>query len=616
MANNKIRVTDLDFAEIKTNLVSYLSGQDTLKDYNFEGSALSTLVNILAYNTHYNAVLANLIGNEMFLDSAVTRSAIVSKATELNYVPKSVTSAMATVNITVRNVPGNPQSVTLPKNTKFTTSINGKSYSFITNSSYIAPNISNVYTFSNVQLFEGVLSVATFAANSSGIYTLPTDDIDVGSLSVLVQESSSNLNVEPYLRCMDITGVTASSQVFFVQGYKEYSYQIYFGDNVIGKRPSPGNIVIVEYIKSSGNAANNAKVFGRFGSTTIGGSSNITISTITQSTGGQSAESSENVKYNAVKSFTAQNRMVTPDDYKILLKQELDIIKSISVWGGEDNNPPDFGAVYICIEPTNSDYLSETDKQYIINYIIHSKKIIGIRPKIVDAQYIYLKINCSVYYNYNKTNLTDTQLASNVLTTIKNYNTNNLEKFDGVFRYSALSSLIDNTDPSIVSNITTMSMHQYLIPNYNKPTSYTINFLNPIYQNEFKTAENSFRSSRGFRISGDNKTYYFEDDGDKYIRLFYYNGTEKIFVKNNIGTIDYINGTVKLNTISISSIDLANDSDVGLEIIAVPMSNDVIPVGNMIIKINDSDIKTSAIVDTISSGYNVSGSKYIFTESR
>jgi hypothetical protein len=159
-------------------------------------------------------------------------------------------------------------------------------------------------------------------------------------------------------------------------------------------------------------------------------------------------------------------------------------------------------------------------------------------------------------------------------------------------------------------------MHQYLIPNYNKPTSYTINFLNPIYQNEFKTAENSFRSSRGFRISGDNKTYYFEDDGDKYIRLFYYNGTEKIFVKNNIGTIDYINGTVKLNTISISSIDLANDSDVGLEIIAVPMSNDVIPVGNMIIKINDSDIKTSAIVDTISSGYNVSGSKYIFTESR
>ena len=616
MANNKIRVTDLDFAEIKANLVSYLSGQDTLKDYNFEGSALSTLVNVLTYNTHYNAILANLVGNEMFLDSAVSRSSIVSKASELNYVPKSVTSSVATVNIVVRNVPGNPQSVTLPKNTKFVSTINGKSYSFITNSAYIAPNVSNVYTFTGVKLFEGVLSVATFAANSSGIYTLPTDNIDIGSLAVLVQDSSSTLNVTPFSRCLDITGVTAESEVFFVQGYKEYSYQIYFGDNIIGKRPSLGNIIIVEYIKTNGAVANNAKVFGRFGSTTIGGSSNITITTTTQSTGGQSVESNSDIKYNAVKSFTAQNRMVTPDDYKILLKQELDIIKSISVWGGEDNNPPDFGAVYICIEPNNSDYLSETDKHYIINYIINSKKIIGIRPKIVDAQYVYLKINSTVYYNYNKTNLTNTQLASNVLNTIKNYNATNLEKFDGVFRYSVMSSQIDATDPSIVSNITTISMHQYLIPNYNKPTSYTINFLNPIYQNEFRTAENSFRSSRGFRITGDSKTYYFEDDGDKFIRLFYYNGTEKIFVKNNIGLIDYVNGTVKLNTISISSIDLVDDSDVGLEIIAVPMSNDVIPIGNMIIKISDSDITTNAIVDTISSGFNVSGTKYTFSESR
>ncbi len=616
MANNKIRVTDLDFAEIKANLVSYLSGQDTLKDYNFEGSALSTLVNVLTYNTHYNAILANLVGNEMFLDSAVSRSSIVSKASELNYVPKSVTSSVATVNIVVRNVPGNPQSVTLPKNTKFVSTINGKSYSFITNSAYIAPNVSNVYTFTGVKLFEGVLSVATFAANSSGIYTLPTDNIDIGSLAVLVQDSSSTLNVTPFSRCLDITGVTAESEVFFVQGYKEYSYQIYFGDNIIGKRPSLGNIIIVEYIKTNGAVANNAKVFGRFGSTTIGGSSNITITTTTQSTGGQSVESNSDIKYNAVKSFTAQNRMVTPDDYKILLKQELDIIKSISVWGGEDNNPPDFGAVYICIEPNNSDYLSETDKHYIINYIINSKKIIGIRPKIVDAQYVYLKINSTVYYNYNKTNLTNTQLASNVLNTIKNYNATNLEKFDGVFRYSAMSAQIDATDPSIVSNITTISMHQYLIPNYNKPTSYTINFLNPIYQNEFRTAENSFRSSRGFRITGDSKTYYFEDDGDKFIRLFYYNGTEKIFVKNNIGLIDYVNGTVKLNTISISSIDLVDDSDVGLEIIAVPMSNDVIPIGNMIIKISDSDITTNAIVDTISSGFNVSGTKYTFSESR
>jgi len=228
---------------------------------------------------------------------------------------------------------------------------------------------------------------------------------------------------------------------------------------------------------------------------------------------------------------------------------------------------------------------------------------------------VYLKINSTVYYNSNKTSLTPTQISSLVFNTIKNYNTNNLQKFGGVFRYSAMSTNIDLCEQSIVSNITNIAMHQYLEPVYGIPTSYIIDFYNPIYQNDFNTPENSFRCSRGFRILGDSKTYFFEDDGVQYIRLFYYDGTTKIYVKNNIGTIDYNKGRVILDNIIITSIDLVNVDDLGLELVAVPISNDIIPMMNMIIKINDSDIMTNAVIDPISSG-NGSAVNYQFTESR
>lgn len=616
MENTK-RVTELDFVDIKSNLVDYLSQQSTLKDFNYEGSALSTLVNVLAYNTHYNAIIANMMGNEMFLDSALSRASIISKAKELNYTPRSKTCPIATVNIEVRNVSGNPSTTTLPKNTKFTTSIDGISYSFITNASYIANNVSNVYTFSGIKLYEGILSTSSFIMSTTGqnLFTIPTENVDIDTIKVIVQNSQSDLRVEQYIKCTDITQISGTDAVFFIQAH-ENNYQIYFGDNIIGKKPNSGAVIIVEYISTNGANANGAKVFSRFGSTTIGGSSNIVINTTIAAIGGKNAESTYDIKFNAPKAYTTQNRMVTSDDYKFLIQRNVSNVKSISVWGGEDNVPPDYGSVYICIEPETDDYLTDNAKQDIISYVINSKKMIGIRPKIVDPMYIYMKINSTVYYNSNLTSQSPIQLSNVVTNTIKAYNDNNLEKFDGVFRYSALSKNIDNTDPSIVSNITTISMHQYLVPVFGMEIGYTIKFNNPIYQNEFKTAENSFRSSRGFRITGDSKTYYFEDDGNQYIKLFYYDGSTKIHTKSNIGTIDYTNGIVNLNKISISSIDYVNSDDIGLEIVAVPMSNDIIPIMNSIIKIKDSDITVNALIDPISSGYNASGTKYIFTESR
>jgi hypothetical protein len=617
MSENKINVTELDFDGIKNNLVNFLSSQTSLKDYNFEGSALSTLVNVLAYNTHYNAIIANMLGNEMFLDSAVSRASVVSKSKELNYTPRSRSSASAIVNIVVKNVVGNPSSITLPKNTKFSTTIDGKTYSFITNAQHTAPNISNVYTFSNIKIYEGTLNTATFEVGiDTKFYTIPSEKVDIDTISILVQNSASDLNVNSYIKCQDITSISNSDKVFFIQGHEESKYQIYFGDNIIGNSPVPGNIIIIKYIETNGAVANNAKVFNRFGATTIAGSSNITITTVSQSTGGKNQESIDDIKFNAPKAYTSQNRMVTVDDYKTLLISNLDTIKSVSVWGGEDNNPPDFGAVYICIVPTTGDVYSDAEKFNIINYIVNSKKMIGIRPKIVDPFYIYVKINSTVYYNINQTSSSPEELANTVYNSIVNYSTNNLEKFDGVFRYAALSKLIQESDPSIVSNITNITMHQYLVPTYGKPTSYIIDFYNPINQNDFKTPENSFRCSRGFKIIGDSKTYFFEDDGNQFIRLFYYDGENKVYAKSNIGTIDYNRGRISINTIAISSIDLVSSSDPGLEIVAVPRSNDIVPIMNMIVKVREGDIKTSCIVDPISSGGNASGTKYIFSESR
>lgn len=614
--DNRIRITDLDFSDIKDNLLTYLGSQDVLKDYNYEGSALSTLANILAYNTHYNAIIANMLGNEMFMDSAVSRASIVSRAKEFNYTPKSKTASVAIVNIKVRNVSGNPSSITLPKNTVFGTTINGSSYSFLTNSTYTAQNVSNEYTFSNVKLYEGTLLTSSFVVNTTdNLYTLPNDSIDVSTLRIIVQESSSNLATTSYTRCTDITNITATDPVFFVQGYKDYSYQIYFGDNVLGKQLSNGNIIIAEYIVTNGSLGNNAVTFTR-GSSTIAGSSNITITTTQQSTGGTDAETNAQIKFNAPKAYTAQNRMVTPDDYKTLLRQLVNNIKSISVWGGEDNVPPDFGAVYVCIEPTTGSQLTVSEKNNIITTIINSRKMIGIRPVIVDPKYLYLRVESVIYYDSTKTSLTDVDIATNAATAISTYNTNNLEKFDGVFRYSKLGTEIDKSDPSIVSNITNISMHQYLEPIIGTPTSYEINFYNPIYKNEFGTAENSFRSSRGFRILGDTKTYYIEDDGNQYIKLFYLDNANKIYVSHNIGTIDYTHGKIVLNPLNITSIDYVDINDRGLELLAIPESNDIVPIMDMILKIKSSDIKTSAIVDTFTSGYNSAGTNYPFSSSR
>lgn len=611
--NNRLRVAELDFDQIKANLKDFLRGQDTFSDYDFEGSGLSVIVDLLAYNTHYNAVLANMQVNEKFIDSAVARSSVVSIAKHFNYYPTSYASATAIVDIIV-NVTGNPNTIVLPKNTTFTTVIDGTTYSLITNDTYVTSPIGGIYKFSGIPLYEGKLRTYSYVVdktNPTQKFIIPEYNVDISKLKVYIKTSATATDIVPYTESRDITTINSSSTVYFIQGSLDNKYEIYFGDGVLGNALSDGNVMIFEYIICNGDIVNGATTFRLEGS--ISGSYSVGITTIAPCSGGSVFEDIDSIRTNAVKSYTAQNRLVSPEDYRTLLPILYPNIKSLNVWGGDENIPPDYGSVYISIEPKNLGILSDAEKQYIINDIIKSRKVLGITPKIIDPTYIYIEINSTVYYDPNKSKYNTNELTTLVKNAVVLYNNSELMKFNGIFRYSKLSASIDNIDIGILSNITTFRLHQYLIPIYGIEINYSITFNNPIYQNSFKTPENALSSS-GFRIMDDNRIFYLEDDGDKYIRMYYFSDTTKLYV-NNVGTIDYAKGIINV-TLNISSFLPVNVGDVGIQILVESESFDVVPVRNSILRIKESDIITNAIPDDIVGGYNVSGSQRVFTSSR
>jgi hypothetical protein len=615
MAENTLRVSELDFDTIKQNLKTFYASQAVFSDYVFEGSALSTLIDVLAYNTHYNAIMANMLANEMFLDSAVARGSAISIAKQLDYCPTSYRTATAVVDITVNNPTGNPTSIILPKNSKFTSVIDGVTYTFITLDTYETSPVNGVYKFSGVSLYEGTLKTYSYVVatqNAQNKYIIPDTQVAMDHLTVYVQNSVSDLTLSRFYESRDITQVGALSKVYFVEASSNNLYEVYFGDGVLGASPVNGNIVILEYMTTAGSVANTAKVFKSAAS--IGGSSSIAISTISAATGGKELEAIDSIKRNAPKAYTAQNRMVTPADVQSLLPILYADIKSVSVWGGEENNPPHYGVVYISIEPKNGGTLTVSQKTDILTNIIPAKRMISVEYKIVDPQYIFLKVDSVAYYDPSKSIYDANALKLIVKNAIATYSNTELTKFEGVFRHSKLSAKIDAADKSIVSNITKFTLHQYLTPVYGQMINYAIDFYNPIYKNEFETAENSVSSS-GFRITGDSRIFYLEDDGRQYLRMYYLDNTTKMYTENAAGTVNYLTGHIEI-LIRISSIIPVNASDSGIQITVKTESFDVIPVRNVILRIREGDITTDAVVDSIASGVSVSGANHTFTSSR
>jgi hypothetical protein len=476
-SNTNIQITDLDFSSIKSNFINYLQSQDTFKDYNFSGSAMSVLLDVLAYNTQYNAYYLNMVANEMFLDSAIQRSSVVSHAKLLNYTPKSAIAPTATINFQANGVAGS--SFTLPKFTNFmSVPVNGVNYNFVTSDSYTTTTANNVATITGITLKQGIPTTYSFTVNSATnptyTFEIPDANIDTSTIQVLVQQSSSNTSYDIYQNATEYLTLNSSSEVYFLQESLTGYYQIYFGDGILGKKLSDGNVIQVSYVSTDGLAAAGANSFVLMDGLTTLTSYNITP--VVPASSGATKESIDSIKYQAPKAYSAQNRAVTKDDYITIIQQNnLGItFDAVNVWGGEENDPPVYGQVFVSMKPTGAYNLTETQKQRLIQEVIKPISVLTVTPSIIDPDYTYIKLNVNVYYNPQKTTLTPSQIENGIISTILGYASTNLNTFNSTFNSYDILSLISNYDKSIITSEFTTQLQKKFFPNLSTPTTYKL----------------------------------------------------------------------------------------------------------------------------------------------
>jgi hypothetical protein len=434
-ANNTLNVSDLDFDTIKNNLKTFLRNQSQFQDFDFEGSGMSVLLDLLAYNTHYNSYYLNMIANEMFLDTSKIRQSTISHAKLINYVPESSHGAEAKVNIIVTPSGAEDPDVatlTLNKYTKFLgRSLDGVNYPFVTTNSNTSSKVDGSFTFANVIIKQGEVITRQFLMtpeNTKRSFTIPSSNVDTSTLVVTVQESASNTETFTYNVVDDLTEVTADSKVYFLEENEDSNYRIYFGDNVIGKRPKDGNIVICTYLDTVGSVANKINVFSI--ATSIGPfDDNIVTSSLGPSYSGTERESIESVKFRAPYFYTAQNRAVTINDYETLIIKDYPNIDSVAIWGGEDNDPPIYGKVFLSLKPKNNYFLTNLEKENIKNSLIENRNVLTVFPEIIDPTYTYILVRGTVNYDPTLTSLTADQIRSFVIAAIEDYRDENLGSF-------------------------------------------------------------------------------------------------------------------------------------------------------------------------------------------
>jgi hypothetical protein len=612
MANKNITTAELDFDAIKSNIKTFLQGQAEFADYDFEGAGLSVLLDILAYNTHYNALYTNLAVNESFLDSASKRSSVVSRAKEIGYIPHSASCPTATVNIVVSSTTSTPASLTLPAYSSFTTTVDGVQYVFY-NTEAISTSLSgSTYTFTGVKIKEGTPLSFKYTVASGVQYIVPNIDVDLATLSVRVQDNATSSVFNTFVNQEEILNLNGTSKVYFVKEIEGQLYELQFGNDTIGKALDNGNVVNINYMVTNKESANGARLFNYTGSTLLGGT--VAVTTTAPAVGGSDLETIESIRYNAPRSYSAQNRAVTVEDYKALIFRLYPEAETVNAWGGEANVPPVYGKVFLSIKPKSTTFLTATQKNQIINEVLKQKNVVSITPEIIDPEYINLEINTTAYYNPRLTSKTEEELKTLVVDTIKAYNTENLESFTGIFRHSNLSADIDATEDSIISNITTIKLHREVEVQYNTNANYTIYLGNPIYDSG--VPEQSVTST-GFYIQGNDNIMYLEDlptdmtTGQ--LRMYYYNIDIKTYYKT-FGTIDYSTGTITMPELEITGIDQTHNSI--FELIIKPQSNDVVSIRNQLVTIPDSYINVTMILDKVSIGDPAGGANYQFTSSR
>ena len=634
MASN-LNVTELDFNQIKDNLKNFLKQQSEFNDYDFDGSGLNILLDVLAYNTHYNAMNAHFSLNEAFLDSAQIRGNVVTRAKLLGYVPRSALSPRAVVNISV-NVSAidgeKPTTLTLPRGAKLNTLVDGVEFQFVVLNSSQATLSGTIYTFSNVTVVEGTLRSLKYRVDNdieNQKFQLSDKDADTSTLRVRVQETQGSTAFEVYTKFESLKGVDATSKVYFLQENPSGFFEVYFGDGVTGYKPINDNIITVDYVKTKGNESNGASVFKMVdqvgvvadfetSNPTLFTVANDGITTTTNAAGGVEQESSESIRFNAPLTFISQDRAVTSQDYGAIIKKNFSNIDSIATWGGEDQAIPDFGRAYVAIKPLLAEKLTDDEKTEIKDAILKGKNVVSITPEIVDPSFTRLELDVAFKYNPNLTDRTSAELTTLVKDIISDFNFNNLNKFDGVFRHSQLTNDIDSADPAILNSSVRPRMFQNITPltdvdgnitTQNHSLTFAGKFLNRGANTKHLITSSAFKLN-----SSDTSDHFFGDmpiDGTTLTRkviVFKVVDGANVTVVADAGLINIENGTITLN-------NFLPTTNANIRISVIPNSLDIAPRREQLLTIDSTRVEITPEIDTIATAGS-SGSITYTTTSR
>ena len=616
MSQHKLEVSELDFDKIKVNLKTFLQSQTQFQDYDFEGSSLSILLDVLSYNTHYLSYIANMSTNEMYLDSADIRKNIVSLAKMLGYTPTSPRAPRAYVDVVVNNATGS--SVTMQKGTVFSTTVDAVEYQYVTNEDITITPVNGIYKFENVPLYEGTLVTFkyTYDVNDTDQkFLIPSSSADTSTLKVTVQTSNTDTTQSIYTLAGGYNNVSSETKAFFIQEGSSNKYEIYFGDGVTGKKLDDGNVIILEYVITNTVNSNGASKFSLSGN--VGGFTNVTLTTESNSSGGAIGETNESIKFNAPLQYGAQDRAVTATDYETLIKSIYPNALSVSAWGGEDDETPTYGVVNISIKAKSGEILTDTTKQDIVTQL-KPYNVASVRPVIKDPETTSVLVTSNVKYDARATAKTSDTIKADVIDKLTTYNASTLQKFDSIFRYSKVTGLIDSADTSILSNITTVKIRKSFSTIIGTSSKYSIYFRNALYNphSGHLSTTGGILSSTGFKIDGNTNECFFDDDGEGNVRLYFLASGIKSYLNSKQGTIDYSTGAITVNSLNIASIsNIRGVVSTVVELKVTPSSNDVVPVRDQIVEMDIANSTITVTADSFVGGSAEAGVGYTTTSS-
>jgi len=588
-STNKLKITELDFDSIKSALKTYLSGQEVFKDYNFEGSAMSILLDVLAYNTHYNAFYTNMLASEMFMDSASLRSSVVSLAKHLGYVPASKKGSVIYLDLTFTDGT-NPVSIQIPKNTKVSSRLGNRTFTFLSTETILASKTDTTgqYVATNVKFKEGIAfsSVVTALGTDGETFPITNEDVDIDTLNVYV-------NGDAYLRADDITEINSNSKIYFIQEGRNDRYEIYFGNGTLGKAISSGDSISIIYnVSVLGSDGNGARTFVL--SDNLAPESSISLSAgHTRSFGGAERETASTIKLQAPGQYALQKRVVTENDYRTRLINDYNVVDSVRVWGGEENVPPQYGSVFICIKPKTGYVLSDAEKTVVANDILKKRNMVTITPVFVDPDYLFIVPTITAAYDPRIAGAkTPDQIKLLILTAISDYSSAKLDKFDEYFRHSVLSRAIDDVDKSITNNTNEILIKKRIRPLLTLTQDHAVRFDNPLYRPH--AGHRSILSSTRFTYRGVERCSLADMDGMVKVIRGDYNDPNMEMI-DTVGTISYTSGEVLLNSFNVGAITDGSDY---LYLTVKPAIDDIVPEGNTILKIENADVSITLIDDT------------------